>query len=133
MQNPEKNSPEQLPDFDRMEMEDAFRIYSNYMSEHSAANDLANDLHYSVNESRGLACKMALWADNIMPYFEAIDRVLSTINYLVEQMEHCADPEKSRNIRYMVESQINILGLFSWMEAYGPRIIYDPREELKAE
>lgn len=124
MQNREKNSPE-TNSFDRADMEDVFRVFQNYAAEHSSAIEVAgSEVPYSLNESRGLVCKMALFADDVMQSSEAIDRVVSTVKFLSDQAAVEQDPEKRHQLNYSIMAQINIMGLFSWLEAYGPRVVH---------
>lgn len=86
------------------------------------------NVQYSLNECRGLACKLALFTDNELHYFEAIDRVKSTIELLSGLMEKEPTREQRQQLNNMLQTQLCILGLFTWLEAYGPR--FGPDESV---
>lgn len=134
MRNQEENFPNTNQSFDRADMEEVFRVYKNYAAEHTASIlNAADDIPYSVNESRALACKIGLFSEHVMLFSEAIDRISSTISILLRIAEKEDMPDERRHLRYLIEANINLMGLFSWLDAFGPRtmIDQDSGEELK--
>ena len=119
------NKKKTVPNFNKENMADVFRVFKNYTAEHTSATDTAgSEMPYSEIECRGLACKMALFSESNMRYSEAIDRIMETIETLSNQSVKETDADIRRKFAYLISAQMNMLSLFCWLEAFGPNVDY---------